>query len=187
MATHPSILAWKIPWTEEPGGLQSTGSQRVEHDRATSTSLVVQWLGLGALTAKGLGSTPGGRIKVPPASLCVQRNNNKNTNCPLSQDSLSSPYSLELKWSSFYKRALTLEFFFLEVRPPGKSLELFSYFWMLKLITYILEVLLICEISNFYFIPSLARFSYIGVLNFVEYFALGLLLWTRFFTPYYIF
>ena len=28
MATHSSILAWKIPWTEEPGGLQSTGSQR---------------------------------------------------------------------------------------------------------------------------------------------------------------
>ena len=29
MATHPSIIAWRIPWTEEPGGLQSTGSQRV--------------------------------------------------------------------------------------------------------------------------------------------------------------
>ena len=35
MATHSSILAWKIPWTEEPGGLQSTGSQRVGHDWAT--------------------------------------------------------------------------------------------------------------------------------------------------------
>ena len=32
MATHSSILAWKIPWTEEPGGLQSTGSQRVGND-----------------------------------------------------------------------------------------------------------------------------------------------------------
>ena len=32
MATHPSILAWKISWTEEPGGLQSMGSQRVRHD-----------------------------------------------------------------------------------------------------------------------------------------------------------
>ena len=31
MATHSSILAWRIPWTEEPGGLQSTGSQRVGH------------------------------------------------------------------------------------------------------------------------------------------------------------
>ena len=32
MATHSSILAWSIPWTEEPGGLQSMGSQRVGHD-----------------------------------------------------------------------------------------------------------------------------------------------------------
>ena len=32
MATHSSILAWKISWTEEPGGLQSMGSQRVRHD-----------------------------------------------------------------------------------------------------------------------------------------------------------
>ena len=31
MATHSSSLAWRIPWTEEPGGLQSTGSQRVGH------------------------------------------------------------------------------------------------------------------------------------------------------------
>ena len=31
-ATHSSIHAWKIPWTEEPGGLQSMGSQRVGHD-----------------------------------------------------------------------------------------------------------------------------------------------------------
>ena len=32
MATHSSILAWRIPWTEEPGGLQSMASQRVRHD-----------------------------------------------------------------------------------------------------------------------------------------------------------
>ena len=32
MVTHSSILAWKIPWTEEPGGLQFLGSQRVRHD-----------------------------------------------------------------------------------------------------------------------------------------------------------
>ena len=32
MATHSSTLAWKIPWTEEPGRLQSLGSQRVGHD-----------------------------------------------------------------------------------------------------------------------------------------------------------
>ena len=39
MATHSSTLAWKIPWTEEPGRLQSMGSQRVRHDWATSLSL----------------------------------------------------------------------------------------------------------------------------------------------------
>ena len=32
MATHSSTLAWRSPWTEEPGGLQSTGSQSVRHD-----------------------------------------------------------------------------------------------------------------------------------------------------------
>ena len=35
MATHSSLLAWEIPWTEEPGGLQSMGLQRVGHDLAT--------------------------------------------------------------------------------------------------------------------------------------------------------
>ena len=36
MATHSSILAWEIPWTEEPGGLQSMGPQRVRHDLVTN-------------------------------------------------------------------------------------------------------------------------------------------------------
>ena len=44
MATPSSILAWRIPWTEEPGGLQSTGLQRVGHDRATSLSLYLSAL-----------------------------------------------------------------------------------------------------------------------------------------------
>ena len=35
MATHSSILAWRIPWTEEPGRLQSMGSQRVGQDETT--------------------------------------------------------------------------------------------------------------------------------------------------------
>ena len=37
MATHSSILAWRIPWTEEPGGLQFMRSQRVRHDSVTNT------------------------------------------------------------------------------------------------------------------------------------------------------
>ena len=37
MVTHSSILAWRIPWTKKPGGLQSRGSQRVRHDWETNT------------------------------------------------------------------------------------------------------------------------------------------------------
>ena len=43
MATHSSTLAWKIPWTEEPGRLQSMGSKRVGHDCATSLSLSISY------------------------------------------------------------------------------------------------------------------------------------------------
>jgi len=46
MATHSSVLAWKIPWMEESGGLQSMGSRRVGHDgsdlAAAAAALVVQ-------------------------------------------------------------------------------------------------------------------------------------------------
>ena len=41
MATHSSILAWEIPRTEEPGGLQSMGSQRVRHDLVTKPEKLV--------------------------------------------------------------------------------------------------------------------------------------------------
>ena len=42
MATHSSILAWRSPWTEEPGRLQSIGLQRVRHDLATKQPPPVQ-------------------------------------------------------------------------------------------------------------------------------------------------
>ena len=48
MAIHSSTIAWKIPWTEEPGRLQSMGSQRVGHDWAISLSLfchTLAWIG----------------------------------------------------------------------------------------------------------------------------------------------
>ena len=47
MATHSRILAWRIPWTEEPGGLQPLGSRRVGHNWATSHSGINWWKGLG--------------------------------------------------------------------------------------------------------------------------------------------
>ena len=45
LATHSSILAWRIPWTEQPGWLQSMELQRVGHDLATKPPLVVQKFG----------------------------------------------------------------------------------------------------------------------------------------------
>ena len=41
MATHSSVFAWKIPWTEKPGGLQSMGLQRVGQDSATEHKIVI--------------------------------------------------------------------------------------------------------------------------------------------------
>ena len=49
MATHSGTLAWKIPWTEEPGRLQSMGSQRVRHDWATSLTLPGKSQGVSSL------------------------------------------------------------------------------------------------------------------------------------------
>ena len=59
MATHSSILAWRMPWTEEPGELQSTGSQRVGHDWATSlhfTSVLIMFPDVQAGFRKGRGT-----------------------------------------------------------------------------------------------------------------------------------
>ena len=44
MATHPSILAWKVPWTEEPGGLQSTEVAKSRQNKAEQLTLVPEEL-----------------------------------------------------------------------------------------------------------------------------------------------
>ena len=46
IATHSSILAWRIPWTEKPGGLQSMGQQGVDHNLATEPAHTVLWFSL---------------------------------------------------------------------------------------------------------------------------------------------
>ena len=51
MATHSSVLAWKIPWAEEPGRLQSMGSQRVRHNWETSLSCILIWTPFSTLPA----------------------------------------------------------------------------------------------------------------------------------------
>ena len=54
MAIHSSTIAWKIPWTEEPGRLQSMGSQRVGRDGATSLTSYITWASLLAQRLKRL-------------------------------------------------------------------------------------------------------------------------------------
>ena len=73
MATHSSTLAWKIPWTEEPGRLQSMGSLRVGHDSFTfhfhalekemaTHSSILTWRIPGTEEASGLPSTGSHRV-----------------------------------------------------------------------------------------------------------------------------
>ena len=51
VATHSSILAWRIPWTEDPGGLPSTGSQRVGHDRSDLARTHTQYFNVELVTS----------------------------------------------------------------------------------------------------------------------------------------
>ena len=63
MATHPSILAWRIPWTEEPNRLQSMGLQRVRHDSTTVGDM-------GSIP--GLGRSYGEGNGYPPQYSCLE-------------------------------------------------------------------------------------------------------------------
>ena len=58
MATHSSILLWKIPWTEAPGGLQSLGSPRVDHDQ--NYVLRARWPSVSSLRPLGTLCPPWG-------------------------------------------------------------------------------------------------------------------------------
>ena len=98
MATHSSILAWKIPWTEEPGGLQSMGSQRIGHEWATSLSQGVK--------------NPGGETSNWISLLCnVKRLRYRGLLQVLKQDGkaylspaeLSDPLREGKVWSEFWK------------------------------------------------------------------------------------
>ena len=65
-ATHSSTLAWKIPWMEEPGGLQSMGSLRVRHNGATSLSRIGEGNGNCSVLAWRIPGTgePGGLLSL---------------------------------------------------------------------------------------------------------------------------
>ena len=68
MTTHSSILAWRIPWIKEPGGLQSKGSQRVGHDCATAPTGL--WIAMSLFMLKSCMSTDP-RVSVAMC-ICVQ-------------------------------------------------------------------------------------------------------------------
>ena len=68
MATHSSILAWRSPWTEEPGGLQSMGLQRVGHDWATFTLPSGPVVKTHASNVRDMGSISGQGTKIAHAS-----------------------------------------------------------------------------------------------------------------------
>ena len=79
MATYSSVLVWRIPWTEELGGLQSMGSQRVRHDRVTKHTSVWLWGFQVALVVKNppanagdVRSSPGGGNGNPLQYSCLE-------------------------------------------------------------------------------------------------------------------
>ena len=102
METHPSIVAWRIPWTEEPGRLQSMGSQRVRHDWVTITSLSVKilrlYLAFTETYSQTQNSTSGSWCKLQPlytrASLVAQ----KVKNLPAMQDTQVPSLGWKIPW-----------------------------------------------------------------------------------------
>ena len=71
MATHSSILVWKIPWIEEPGEVQSMGSQRVGHDGVTNTFTFTSQQGASGLCS-GLGEGEHSHDQGFPCVLCTR-------------------------------------------------------------------------------------------------------------------
>ena len=111
MAAHSSILAWEIPWIEEPGGLQSMGSQRVGQDLATKTPTAtkhkevpagpdIQWAGGGStdlILTEGLGCS--GQM------LILQCGNHshfreQHLNFPLGNHPISYIHAMRFEWGS---------------------------------------------------------------------------------------
>ena len=137
MAPHSSTLAWKIPWTEEPGGLQSMGSQRVGHDWTTSLSLftfhfhalekemathssVLAWRIPGMGKPGGLPSMGSHRVRhdwsdLAAAAAAAMRNRWGNFSCTTKWEDLKGPWLL---FSRVWRRRRLICVF-----PEGTSRE----------------------------------------------------------------
>ena len=83
MATHSSILAWKIPWTQEPGGLQSMGSQRVRHNLVTKQQQLISF------TCKSKSPT-----FQAPISSSVKRENHRNVSQACWEVTIDNTYKI---------------------------------------------------------------------------------------------
>ena len=75
MATHSSILAWKIPLTEQPGGLQSIGSQKVRHDLLSKHLSIYLFIHPSIIYPSILPSIYVSLATPPPMSLCLFQKN----------------------------------------------------------------------------------------------------------------
>ena len=101
MATHSSILAWRIPWTEEPGGLQSIGSPRVRHDLGTKQQHLLPQVPATSSAFPWLQSASS--ILVPPLAPRVQTLASLASPPPFANTSkhLAQTSSTSSLWSSF--------------------------------------------------------------------------------------
>ena len=93
MATHSSTLAWKMPWMEEPGRLQSMGSQRVRHDWATSLHKIKDFNGGSA--EKNPPANAGDRGSIPESGRSPRRRNGN----PLQYSCLANPMDRRSWWA----------------------------------------------------------------------------------------
>ena len=71
MAPHSSALAWRVLWTEEPGGLQSTGSQRVGHEWVTNTHAVYMLIPVSQFIAPSLSQLVTTNLFSTSVTLCI--------------------------------------------------------------------------------------------------------------------
>ena len=138
IATYSSILAWRIPWTEELGGLQSTGSQRVGHDWVTNTH-----------TDTHTHTHTQCQVAENMCSLMFTNLKGKNENSWLSQHSPSFLRTVSLEGY------LLTPHFHLHPRPPGPpdkhmTGERGSNAWGLMLCGCQVEILLLFFFLNFY-------------------------------------
>ena len=83
MTTHSSILAWRIPWTQEPGGLQSMGLQRVGHDWVTNTlTLREAWVWSPTHLLSAQNSPPSPMWQIPPKEFHVRKDHSSLNESP---------------------------------------------------------------------------------------------------------